>query len=83
MIRTITKELYKWKESKDRKPLLLKGVRQSGKTYLLKEFGKKAYADLAYFNFEGNEPLQKCFDQDLDPQRINSVPESYMSPVFG
>jgi len=50
----------------------LKGVRQSGKTYLLKEFGKKAYADLAYFNFEGNEPLQKCFDQDLDPQRIIS-----------
>lgn len=70
MERTFTKELYKWKAAKDRKPLLLKGVRQCGKTYLLKEFGKKAYADLAYFNFEGNEPLQKCFDRDLDPQRI-------------
>ncbi|MBU2572463.1 MAG: ATP-binding protein [Elusimicrobia bacterium] len=72
MDRTLTKELYKWKAAKDRKPLLLKGVRQSGKTYLLKEFGKKAYADLAYFNFEGNEPLHKCFDRDLDPQRIIS-----------
>ncbi len=72
MNRTFTIELSKWKEAKDRKPLLLKGVRQSGKTYLLKEFGKKAYADLAYFNFEGNEPLQKCFDRDLDPQRLIS-----------
>lgn len=72
MKRIFTKELYKWKEVKDRKPLLLKGVRQSGKTYLLKEFGAKAYADCAYFNFEGNEPLQKCFDRDLDPQRIIS-----------
>ncbi len=70
MNRTFTKELYKWKEGKDRKPLLLKGVRQSGKTYLLKEFGRQAYSDTAYFNFEGNELLQKCFDRDLDPQRI-------------
>lgn len=70
MKRTFTAELYKWKALKDRKPLLLKGVRQSGKTYLLKEFGREAYADMAYFNFEGNEPLQKCFERDLDPQRI-------------
>ncbi|HAH04916.1 MAG TPA: ATPase [Elusimicrobia bacterium] len=72
MYRTLTKELYRWKEAKDRKPLLLKGVRQSGKTYLLKEFGKKAYSNIAYFNFEGNEPLQQCFDRDIDPQRIIS-----------
>jgi predicted AAA+ superfamily ATPase len=70
MQRTLTAELYKWKELKDRKPLLLKGVRQSGKTYLLKEFGRQAYADTAYFNFEGNEPLQKCFERDLAPKRI-------------
>ncbi|MFC1521697.1 ATP-binding protein [Elusimicrobiota bacterium] len=72
MERLLIQELYKWKESKDRKPLLLKGVRQSGKTYLLKEFSKRAYADSAYFNFEGNEPLHRCFDQDIDPQRIIS-----------
>ena len=70
MERTFTAELIKWKAQKDRKPLLLKGVRQSGKTYLLKEFGKQAYDDMAYFNFEGNEPLHKCFERDLDPERI-------------
>lgn len=70
MKRSFTASLHKWKTQKDRKPLLLKGVRQSGKTYLLKEFGRQAYADMAYFNFEGNEPLQKCFDRDLDPERI-------------
>ena len=70
MDRLAITELYKWKEKTDRKPLILKGVRQSGKTYLLKEFGKQAYSDVAYFNFEGNDPLQKCFDRDLDPRRI-------------
>jgi hypothetical protein len=63
-------KLVKWKESADRKPLILKGVRQCGKTYLLKEFGKNMYADTAYFNFEGNTPLQACFDKDLDVGRI-------------
>lgn len=70
MKRLFTSELYKWKAAKDRKPLLLKGIRQSGKTYLLKDFGAQAYSDVAYFNFEGNEPLHKCFEMDLNPQRI-------------
>jgi len=70
MKRAFTIQLHKWKAQKDRKPLLLKGVRQSGKTYLLKEFDKQAYNDIAYFNFEGNETLQKCFERDLDPERI-------------
>jgi predicted AAA+ superfamily ATPase len=70
MERTFSAELRKWKTLEDRKPLLLKGVRQSGKTYLLKNFGGQAYADTAYFNFEGNEPLMRCFERDLDPERI-------------
>ncbi|OGX13563.1 MAG: ATPase [Omnitrophica bacterium RIFOXYB12_FULL_50_7] len=70
MNRILLEKLYRWKDRSDRKPLLLKGVRQSGKTYLLKEFGKEAYSDVAYFNFEGNEHLHKCFEQDLDPRRI-------------
>jgi predicted AAA+ superfamily ATPase len=70
MNRFFLADLQKWKAQSDRKPLLLKGVRQCGKTYILKEFGKQAYADVAYFNFEGNEPLQKCFERDLDPKRI-------------
>ena len=70
MKRLIYNELLKWKESKDRKPLILKGVRQCGKTWLLKEFGKNNYEDIAYFNFEGNEALKARFEQDLDVKRI-------------
>ncbi len=70
MERLAITELYRWKENKQRKPLIIKGVRQSGKTYLLKEFGRRAYTDVAYFNFEGNDPLQKYFDVNLDPKRI-------------
>ncbi|MEI8012795.1 MAG: AAA family ATPase, partial [Candidatus Omnitrophota bacterium] len=70
MDRTAIKDLSIWKKANDRKPLIIKGVRQSGKTYLLKEFGRQAYADVAYFNFEGDSALQKCFERDLDPRRI-------------
>ena len=55
---------------KDRKPLILQGVRQCGKTYILKEFGKKQYNDTAYINFEESPQTAKLFEQDLDPQRI-------------
>jgi len=70
MKRTIESELITWKNRKDRKPLILRGVRQSGKTYLLKEFGQKYYQDVAYFNFEENPALAERFDQDLDTGRI-------------
>lgn len=70
MKRLILNELVKWKNRKDRKPLILKGVRQCGKTYILKEFGKENYDEVAYFNFEGNPALAERFEQDLDPQRI-------------
>lgn len=70
MKRLIYNELIKWKESNNRKPLILKGVRQCGKTWILKEFGKNNYEDIAYFNFEGNEALQERFAQDLDTKRI-------------
>src|ERR1035437_10327181 len=70
MKRTIESELTAWKNRKDRKPLILRGVRQCGKTYLLKEFGQQYYQDVAYFNFEGNPALAQRFDQDLDTSRI-------------
>lgn len=70
MKRILYEDLVKWKESKDRKPLILKGVRQCGKTWLLKEFGKNCYEDIAYFNFEGNEALQERFSTDLNITRI-------------
>ena len=70
MERLLMNSLIKWKESKSRKPLIVKGVRQCGKTYLLKEFGEKYYEDVAYFNFEGNKALQQRFQNDLDVKRI-------------
>lgn len=70
MERTIMTELIKWKNKDNRKPLILKGVRQCGKTYILKEFGESYYNDTAYFNFEENETLCKIFDADYDTKRI-------------
>lgn len=70
MKRLISNDLMIWKNRKDRKPLVLKGVRQCGKTYILNTFGKENYEDIAYFNFEGNPALAERFEQDLDPKRI-------------
>lgn len=68
--RLLMDELIKWKNDEGRMPLIVKGVRQCGKTYLLKEFGNKYYEDVAYFNFEGNQGLQQRFENDLDVKRI-------------
>ena len=62
--------LLDWKRSKDRKPLIFKGVRQVGKTYLLKEFGKLSFSRVHYVNFEKTPRLSKIFEPDLVPQRI-------------
>ncbi|MCL2774837.1 MAG: ATP-binding protein [Oscillospiraceae bacterium] len=70
MMRKLTNDLILWKNNSARKPLIVKGVRQCGKTYILKEFGEKYYEDTAYFNFEGNDNLQERFNGDLDVQRI-------------
>ena len=70
MKRDIYDDLLRWKKSKNRKPLLLEGVRQCGKTYILKEFGKQNYDDVAYFTFEKNPDLSDIFEQDLDTERI-------------
>ena len=68
--RFILEELVKWKESKYRKPLILKGARQIGKTYILKKFGEENYKDVAYFNFDHDEDLYNLFENTKDPQRI-------------
>ena len=62
--------LLQWKGQKQRKPLLLKGVRQVGKTHLLKEFGRLYFPHFHYFNFEKQPALAKIFEQDLVPERI-------------
>ena len=70
MEREITKRLYQWKESPRRKPLLLTGVRQCGKTYAIKEFGRRFYKKTVYINFEENENLKGIFEYDFDIARI-------------
>jgi len=64
--------LLSWKQQNPRKPLLLKGVRQVGKTHLLKEFGNTHFSHCHYLNFEKQKGLAKIFEPDLDPQRILS-----------
>lgn len=70
MKRFITEKLVKWKESKDRKPLILRGARQVGKTFILKEFGEKYYDSVAYFNFDHDDGLYLLFNNTKDPKRI-------------
>lgn len=70
MKRNAIKELYEWKENNDRKPLVILGARQVGKTWLMKEVGKEAYKKCAYVNFEDNDDLRGMFEHDFDIQRI-------------
>mgnify|MGYP004535673649 CR=1 FL=1 len=70
MERQIMNKLIEWKKSKYRKPLILKGARQVGKTYILKEFGRKNYEGVAYFNFDHDEDLFNLFKNTKDPKRI-------------
>lgn len=70
MERLIINDLLKWKESKYRKPLILKGVRQVGKTWILKEFGKRFYDNIAYFNFDEHEEYKQFFETTKDIDRI-------------
>lgn len=62
--------LIKWKNSKNRKPLVLKGARQVGKTWLIKEFGERFYDDYFYFNFDEEDELKSIFETNKDPFRI-------------
>ncbi len=70
MERLILKDLIAWKNSPYRKPLILKGVRQVGKTWILKEFGNRCYENTAYFNFDENEEYKQFFETSKDVNRI-------------
>ncbi len=72
MKRTLYNSLLEWKKSSRRKPLLLQGARQVGKTYLINEFGKREYQDFIYLNFEQNPKLGSLFLQELSPGKIIS-----------
>lgn len=70
MYRIAIEKLLKWKESKRRKPLIIEGARQVGKTWLMKEFGKEAYANTVYINFDSNSRMAELFASDLDTDRL-------------
>lgn len=70
MERFVLEKMLKWKNSKYRKPLILKGVRQVGKTWVLKEFGRRYYENTAYFNFDENEEYKQFFETTKDVTRI-------------
>ncbi len=70
MERLLINELLKWKESPHRKPLVLEGARQVGKTWIVQEFARRHYKKLAYVNFEEMKLLQNLFEQDFDVNRI-------------
>ena len=70
MERYAMKDLKSWKARSERKPLIIRGARQVGKTWLMKEFGKNEYEQIAYVNFESSRSLQSLFKEDYDVDRI-------------
>ena len=74
MYRKITDYLENWRKSPNRKPLILQGARQVGKTYALLDFGKRYYENVAYFNFETNPKLIDTFSENISP--------SYLIPIL-
>lgn len=70
MYRKITEFLESWKDSQHRKPLILQGARQVGKTYAILEFGRTHYENVAYFNFETNPKLNDTFEENISPDYL-------------
>ncbi len=82
MRRTIYEKLSQWKRSDDRKPLILKGARQTGKTYILSEFGKNEFRRTHYINFQKDRNASKIFGSDLTPQNILTYLEFYLDTAI-
>ena len=78
MYRMAIEKLLKWKQSKHRKPLIIEGARQVGKTWLMKEFGRQAYSDTVYINFDSNSRMAELFASDLDTDRLIMGLELYV-----
>ena len=77
MYRLAIEELFEWKSSKNRKPLIVEGARQVGKTWLMKEFGRQAYKKTVYINFDSNARVSELFSSDLDVDRLITGLELY------
>ena len=77
MKRLIEAKLMAWKNNKERKPLILNGARQVGKTYILREFGENNYKNVVYVNLETNTSISSYFNDDISPERIIRYLEAY------
>lgn len=73
MERLLFADLIKWKEKKNRKPLIIQGARQVGKTWIMKEFGKRCFQTVIYINFDNNPRMKNVFEEDFDVKRIISA----------
>lgn len=78
MYRIAMERLLQWKQSKRRKPLIIEGARQVGKTWLMKEFGRQAYEDTVYINFDSNSTMAELFAADLNTERLIMGLELYV-----
>ena len=70
MYRAAIENLKKWKNKKSRKPLVIEGARQVGKTWLMKEFGRQEYEKTVYINFDADKRAGDLFSENLNPDRI-------------
>ena len=70
MKRNAMESLVRWKNDEERKPMVLKGARQVGKTWIMKEFGRQYYESYVYFNFDEEEELKSIFETNKNPYRI-------------
>ena len=77
MYRTAMDQLRLWKANKKRKPLIIRGARQVGKTWIMKEFGAKEYENVVYMNFDNNERMKMLFEGGLKIERIVTGLELY------
>ena len=77
MKRDIENKLKVWMKTKTRKPLIIRGARQVGKTYAIQEFGKSYFKNLVTIDFERNRSAHKAFQKDLDPKKILQELEFY------
>ncbi|MCL2217688.1 MAG: ATP-binding protein [Defluviitaleaceae bacterium] len=77
MYRMAMEDLYRWKSQNNRKPLIIRGARQVGKTWLMKAFGAEAYQAAVYINFDNNRQMKELFSADLKPERVITGLELY------
>lgn len=70
MYRNQIEKLIEWKNNINKKPLIIRGARQVGKTWLMKEFGEKYYKNIAYINFDRNTRMQQLFSEDMNIERL-------------